>query len=118
VLDNGPGIAPEDLETIFSPFVSSKGQGGTGLGLAVVKKTVEEHGGYAKVSSVVGKGTKFELHVPIREEGVDKEGTEGPAGRSDMAHPRSDEDIHATQDLLPEELEEAQRRAEMTQEQE
>src|SRR5262249_20167577 len=45
VRDNGPGIPPEKLADIFRPFVSSKGARGTGLGLAVSRKILREHGG-------------------------------------------------------------------------
>ncbi|MBS3734059.1 MAG: GAF domain-containing protein [Phycisphaerae bacterium] len=68
VIDNGSGIASEQLENIFTPFVSSKGQGGTGLGLAVAKKVVEEHGGTIEVASVEGEGTTFTLNLPAEAE--------------------------------------------------
>jgi two-component system sensor histidine kinase HydH len=58
VRDNGPGIAPENLERIFSLYFSTK-PGGTGLGLAMVKKIVEEHGGAVEVRSEPGKGAAF-----------------------------------------------------------
>ncbi len=62
--DNGPGI-PQDLVTrIFEPFYSTKGQGGTGLGLAVTKKIVEEHRGTIRVSTTLGKGSRFSVHLP------------------------------------------------------
>lgn len=51
VCDNGPGIQPEWREKVFQPFFSSKGQRGTGLGLAVTKKIVEEHGGRIDLES-------------------------------------------------------------------
>jgi signal transduction histidine kinase len=66
VLDNGPGIAPEKLEDIFKPFVSTKGSRGTGLGLPVSRKIVREHGGDILVQSVVDKGSKFTLRLPMK----------------------------------------------------
>jgi signal transduction histidine kinase/pSer/pThr/pTyr-binding forkhead associated (FHA) protein len=66
VLDNGIGIAPERLGDIFKPFLSSKGARGTGLGLAVSRKILREHGGDILVQSQVGKGSRFVLRTPIR----------------------------------------------------
>ncbi len=65
-VDNGPGIPPETLNDIFKPFVSSKGAKGTGLGLAVSRKILREHGGDILVESRVGVGSKFSLRLPIR----------------------------------------------------
>jgi signal transduction histidine kinase/pSer/pThr/pTyr-binding forkhead associated (FHA) protein len=66
VLDNGVGIPPSKLADIFKPFVSSKGSKGTGLGLAVSRKILREHGGDIIVSSQPGKGTKFILRLPLK----------------------------------------------------
>ena len=66
VLDNGAGIPPEKLADIFKPFVSTKGSRGTGLGLAVSRKILREHGGDIVVQSQVGKGSKFTLRLPMR----------------------------------------------------
>jgi signal transduction histidine kinase/pSer/pThr/pTyr-binding forkhead associated (FHA) protein len=66
VLDNGAGIAPQKLADIFKPFVSSKGSKGTGLGLAVSRKILREHGGDILVQSQVGKGSRFVLRLPIK----------------------------------------------------
>ena len=60
VVDNGPGIAPEHLERIFTLYFSTK-PGGTGLGLPMVKKIVEEHGGAVEVRSELEKGATFTL---------------------------------------------------------
>jgi hypothetical protein len=57
VQDNGVGIAERDQQRIFEPFFSTKGQRGTGLGLAVTKKIVEEHNGRIELVSKVGQGT-------------------------------------------------------------
>ena len=64
VRDNGVGIAPNDLERIFSMFESNKGNRGTGLGLPVSLKIAKEHGGMIEVRSEVGAGTEFELTLP------------------------------------------------------
>ena len=66
VLDHGIGIAPENLNNIFKPFVSTKGAKGTGLGLAVSRKILREHGGDIVVQSQVGKGSKFLLRLPMK----------------------------------------------------
>ena len=64
VLDNGEGIAPDDLKKIFSVFESRKGARGTGLGLPVSQKIVREHGGEIHVSSTLGAGSRFTLEIP------------------------------------------------------
>ena len=66
IADTGCGIATDDLQRIFDPFFTTKGVGkGTGLGLSVSHGTVEAHGGTIEVESVVGKGTKFRIYLPI-----------------------------------------------------
>jgi signal transduction histidine kinase len=66
VRDNGSGIEPDKLNEIFRPFVSTKGARGTGLGLAVSRKTVREHGGDIVVVSQPGRGSTFVLRLPLR----------------------------------------------------
>jgi two-component system sporulation sensor kinase B len=66
VRDNGPGIAPERLAKIFTPFHTSKEEG-TGLGLALSKKIVEAQGGSLEVQSQLGRGTEMTLVVPKRD---------------------------------------------------
>jgi len=63
VRDNGPGIDPETLHKIFSPFYTSKSNG-TGLGLAISKKLVDAHGGSLEAESRPGQGTEFVLTFP------------------------------------------------------
>src|SRR6266567_1254793 len=63
VSDSGHGIGPEHLERIFEPFFTTKARG-TGLGLALCKKIVEEHDGNIGVKSVVGQGTAVSLSFP------------------------------------------------------
>ncbi|VTS08842.1 ATP-binding protein [Tuwongella immobilis] len=66
VVDNGPGIPPDQIEVIFRPFVSTKGARGTGLGLAVSRKIFLEHGGDILVESQIGVGSKFILRLPMK----------------------------------------------------
>jgi signal transduction histidine kinase len=66
VLDNGVGIDPEKLAELFKPFVSTKGARGTGLGLAVSRKILREHGGDILVQSHPGKGSRFILRLPLK----------------------------------------------------
>ena len=64
VSDTGPGIDSEHIHRIFEPFFSTKGYSGTGLGLSVAKKIVQEHGGRIEVSSVPNQGTTFTITLP------------------------------------------------------
>jgi two-component system sensor histidine kinase HydH len=64
VSDEGQGISQEDLNRIFDPFFTTKAKG-TGLGLALCKKIVEEHKGKITVQSVVGQGTSVSINIPI-----------------------------------------------------
>lgn len=67
VEDKGMGIAPEDLNRIFEPFYTKKimGRSGTGLGMAVVWGTIQDHNGYINVKSRLKEGTVFELYFPV-----------------------------------------------------
>ncbi len=64
--DTGCGIKDEDLKNIFNPFFTTKPQG-TGLGLAVTHKIIQEHNGKVKVESVWGGGTAFKIYLPLGE---------------------------------------------------
>ena len=67
VQDTGPGMSNEVLDKIFVPFFTTKDIGqGTGLGLPVVHGIVQAHGGTIHVESAVGKGTRFEIQMPIQ----------------------------------------------------
>ena len=62
--DNGPGIPADQMEYLFSPFISSKKSRGTGLGLPVSQKILAEHGGRIEVHSEPGDGCRFTLELP------------------------------------------------------
>jgi len=64
VSDNGRGIPPQNLPNIFRPFYTTKGEG-TGLGLSLAHRIVEDHHGRIEVSSVVGKGSAFTVLLPF-----------------------------------------------------
>ncbi|HMN97091.1 MAG TPA: ATP-binding protein [Phycisphaerales bacterium] len=78
VIDNGEGIPAEIRDRIFEPFVSSKGQRGTGLGLAVTRKIAEEHGGAVGVQSEPGRGSTFSIILPLRLPEEEKGRTQAP----------------------------------------
>jgi signal transduction histidine kinase len=65
VADNGRGIAPDHLPNIFRPFYTTKGEG-TGLGLSLARRIVEDHHGRIDVSSAVGTGTTFVVVLPLQ----------------------------------------------------
>lgn len=79
VIDNGPGIPKDRHATIFEPFQTSKGVRGTGLGLAVTKRVVEDHRGRITIESEPGKGSTFTLVLPA-DPGriIDPSATRGP----------------------------------------
>ncbi len=64
VIDNGPGMNPSQAERVFVAFESTKGARGSGLGLAVSRKIINEHGGNILVQSDVGKGSTFTIQLP------------------------------------------------------
>jgi len=64
VEDNGPGIAPEIRSSLFQPFVSAGKRNGLGLGLALTRQTVLEHGGDLWVESEPGHGARFQFRLP------------------------------------------------------
>jgi signal transduction histidine kinase len=73
VTDTGPGIPEEHQARIFEHFHQvdsslTKAKGGTGLGLAIAKEIVEMHGGRIWVESTLGKGSTFQMELPIRAE--------------------------------------------------
>lgn len=77
VMDDGPGIPPEELERIFDPFYSGR-EGGSGLGLSIAHRAAEAHGGALFVTSKVGEGATFILVLPRR--GEERENEHGVGG--------------------------------------
>lgn len=63
IIDDGCGIAPKQLLTIFNPFTTTKPDG-TGLGLPVAKRIIEGHGGHIRVSSAPNQGATFTFLLP------------------------------------------------------
>ncbi|MGD0891763.1 MAG: ATP-binding protein [Terracidiphilus sp.] len=72
VSDTGRGIPEQQLPQIFRPFYTTRGNG-TGLGLSLARRIVEEHHGRIHVTSVVGKGTRFEVLIPFNAPAVQAE---------------------------------------------
>lgn len=64
VTDSGPGVAPDALDAIWQPYVTTKA-GGTGLGLAIVRQTMEAHGGTARAESGAPQGLRVVLSIPV-----------------------------------------------------
>lgn len=78
--DNGPGIPEKDQPRVFEAFYSTKGNAGTGLGLAVAKKIITEHGGQIELRSVERQGTIIRIAIPATGgRGLDSGDTRGPA---------------------------------------
>ena len=94
VEDTGHGMDAETMERIFDPFFTTRrGSGGTGLGLAMVYGIVENHGGFVRVSSRPGRGSRFEIHLPaVHAPCVEQTETEDPT------MPRGDETVLVVDD--------------------
>ena len=65
IIDTGKGIPPEAIDKIFQAYYTSK-KGGTGLGLAMTQRIIKEHGGELSVKSEMGKGSDFQLRLPLK----------------------------------------------------
>jgi signal transduction histidine kinase len=79
VRDNGSGMSPEQQRFAFLPFHSSKGQGGTGLGLAAAKKIIDELNGTIEIASQRDQGTTFTIYLAAkRTSTIDLGATHGP----------------------------------------
>jgi PAS domain S-box-containing protein len=80
VSDTGAGIAPEIQHRIFDPYFTTKEQGkGTGLGLSVVHGIVKSHDGFIMLESEAGKGSRFQIFLPLVAEGAPPEAPASPA---------------------------------------
>ncbi len=95
ISDNGPGIDLAMREQVFEAFRSTKGQRGTGLGLAVTRQIVTEHGGTITIEDVAAAGTRIIITLPLdREE--DPDDTRGPRQiDTDAVQERFDDDLGA-----------------------
>ena len=67
IIDTGPGIRPEEQEKIFDPYYTTR-PGGTGLGLPMCRRIIEEHDGHLELHSEPGKGTRFVIELPVAKE--------------------------------------------------
>ena len=77
VVDNGLGMEPQVCRRVFEPFFTTKPDG-TGLGLATVYAVAQRNGGFARVASELGKGTTFDVCLPLVEEAAElEESTDG-----------------------------------------
>lgn len=65
IQDTGSGMNAETTDSVFDLFYSTKGHRGTGIGLYVTRKIVNKHGGRIAVSSQLGKGSRFEIVLPL-----------------------------------------------------
>lgn len=82
VEDDGQGMAPDVLDRIFEPFYSTKAHGhGTGLGLSTSIGIVKSHGGFIRVNSTPGKGTRFLVHLPAAVDPASTGAPSSPGGR-------------------------------------
>ena len=78
VADTGTGMAPETVERIFEPFFSTKGERGTGMGLATVYGTVDQADGWIDVASAIGRGTTFTVVLPAAGDPASAEPAQDP----------------------------------------
>ena len=67
--DNGQGMSPEQVANLFAPFLTYK-ESGTGIGLAIVKKIMENHQSKLQVESKIGQGTRFRLFFSVTDPDV------------------------------------------------
>ncbi len=82
ISDGGIGMTPEELAVLFDPYTRGSTQrkvSGVGLGVVIVKKLVESHGGEVTVTSVPGKGSTFTFTIPLSKDPVDETGDDASA---------------------------------------
>ncbi|GEM_PF-1302750 len=84
VTDTGKGMDPDTLKKLFSPFFTTK-EHGLGLGLTVVKRFVEDHGGKVEAESVPGKGTTFKVLLPTQVQTQPQQQTQQTSQRAEKA---------------------------------
>ena len=65
VTDSGPGLDPQIADRLFDPYVSSK-EGGQGLGLAIVRTIINDHGGFIRARNTAGGGARFVIELPVK----------------------------------------------------
>ena len=68
--DTGSGIPRENLSNLFEPFFTTKKGKGVGLGLSVAYGIIQEHGGSIDVRTIAGKGTTFEIELPLAHKNI------------------------------------------------
>ena len=103
VRDTGIGIAAEDLSRLFSPFTQldsklSRQYAGTGLGLTLVLRLVEMHGGSVTVESEIGKGSCFTIRIPCK--GLDTLITHNPSGTTSLSEITSIQELPSNTPLI------------------
>jgi signal transduction histidine kinase len=98
ISDSGVGMSADDLDKVFEPFYTKKkmGRSGTGLGMAVVWGTVQDHKGHIDVQSTEGEGTTFSLYLPAT---VEKQASKEPADLSIEDYKGSGESILVVDDV-------------------
>ncbi|RXZ46306.1 sensor histidine kinase [Agromyces binzhouensis] len=92
IADQGIGIAPEDLDRVFERFyrvdqARSRNTGGSGLGLSIVKHTVQNHGGDVRVWSRPGRGSTFTIRLPLAERPIAREAADAAPPASEAPAP-------------------------------
>ncbi len=97
--DNGPGISEADQQRVFDPFFQTKvRKPGTGIGLSIVKKLVEQHHGTVRVNSQLGHGTTFVVELPLLQEYSGEQTVDGQSQNSQLSSIKksADPDITGT----------------------
>jgi nitrogen fixation/metabolism regulation signal transduction histidine kinase len=76
LLDDGPGFAPEVLERVFEPYVTTKPRG-TGLGLAIIRRIIDDHGGRIAVGNPPGGGSRIRIWLPAEPQSAGTQAEQG-----------------------------------------